>query len=94
MNQLIPRGSDVVVAYMSICPFCVLIVVGINNIKTSRLIKVERYRFLLQALLRILPKSSIIACELFKRTDIDDQDVKGSNEALLDLVEKMNENLG
>lgn len=69
--------------------------VGTNNLKkTLKPIEVERYRLLMQALLRISPTSRILACELFKRKDIDDRYVEESNGALLDLVKKTNENLG
>lgn len=72
-----------------------VIMVGTNNLKKAlRPVEVERYRLLIQALLRISPTSKIIACKLFKRKDIDDRYVEESNGALLDLVKEMNENLG
>jgi lysophospholipase L1-like esterase len=73
-----------------------VVMIGTNNLrKTHHLLPVEvqRYRLLLQALLRISPKSQIVACALFKRKDVGDQYVEESNELLRDLVNDVDMNL-
>jgi lysophospholipase L1-like esterase len=72
-----------------------VVMVETNNLKKAlKPAEVERYRLLIQTLLRISPTSKILACELFKRKDLDDRYVEESNEALRSLVKEMNGNLG
>lgn len=72
-----------------------VIMVGSNNLKKAlRPVELERYRLLIQTLLRISPTSKVLACQLFKRTGIDDGYVEESNKALLLLFKTMNEKLG
>jgi lysophospholipase L1-like esterase len=68
-----------------------VVMVGTNNLKKAlKGVEVERYRLLLQALLRIAPKSRVFVCGVFRRKDIDDQFVESSNEMLRGLVDEMN----
>lgn len=72
-----------------------VVMIGTNNLKKAlKKVEVERYRLLLQALLRISPRSRILCCEIFKRKDIDDCHVEESNRAIRGVIEEMNGNLG
>lgn len=72
-----------------------VLMIGSNNLKKSlKKADVEKYRLLVQALLRIAPTSKVLACELFKRKDIDDAFVDESNRLLRELIMEMNANLG
>jgi lysophospholipase L1-like esterase len=72
-----------------------VVMIGTNNLKKAlKKVEVERYRLLLQALLRISPTSRILCCEIFKRKDIVDYHVKESNRAIRGVLEEMNGNLG
>jgi len=74
-----------------------VVMIGTNNLRKTRpLSEVEgqRYRLLLRALLRIAPRSQILACEVFRRKDVDDEFVEKSNELLRGVVEEVDRNLG
>lgn len=72
-----------------------VLMIGSNNLKKAlKKAEVEKYRLLVQALLRIAPMSKVLACELFKRKDIDDAFVDESNRLLRELIREMNANLG
>jgi lysophospholipase L1-like esterase len=72
-----------------------VVMIGTNNLKkTLKKVEVERYRLLLQALLRISPTSRILCCEIFKRKDIQDCYVEESNRSIQGVIEQMNQNLG
>jgi len=65
-----------------------------NNLKKAlKRAEIEKYRLLLQALLRTSPNSKILACELFKRKDIDDGFVDESNRSLSEVISEVNGNL-
>jgi len=72
-----------------------VVMIGTNNLKkTLKKVEVERYRLLLQSLLRISPTSRILCCEIFKRKDIQDCYVEESNRSIQGVIEEMNQNLG
>jgi len=72
-----------------------VVMIGTNNLKKAlKKVEVERYRLLLQALLRISQTSRILCCEIFKRKDIQDCYVEESNIAIRGVIEEMNGNLG
>ncbi|KAF9100508.1 hypothetical protein BGX27_000356 [Mortierella sp. AM989] len=73
-----------------------VVMVGTNNLRKKGLrpSDIALYRLLLQALLRIEPKSKILACEIFKRKDIEDRYVDEANGALKAMITEMNTNLG
>lgn len=72
-----------------------VVMIGTNNLKKAlKKVELERYRLLLQALLRISPTSRILCCEIFKRKDIEECYVEESNRSIRDVVEEMNQNLG
>ncbi|KAG0365679.1 hypothetical protein BGX24_004006 [Mortierella sp. AD032] len=73
-----------------------VIMVGTNNLRKKgfRPADVALYRLLLQALLRVAPDSKVIACEMFRRKDIEDRYVEEANNMVKDMVDEMNINLG
>jgi hypothetical protein len=72
-----------------------VVMVGTNNLKKAlKPNEIELYRLLLQALLKMSLTSKIITCEIFKRKNIDDVHVDGSNRLLQGVVKEMNNCLG
>jgi hypothetical protein len=78
-----------------------VVIIGSNDLTKIGKIKkallpseVERYRLLLQALLRTSATSQIIACALFQRSDVANEDVLESNRLLHSLTLTMNTNFG
>ncbi|KAF8932984.1 hypothetical protein BGZ47_011082 [Haplosporangium gracile] len=73
-----------------------VVMVGTNNLRKKgfRPTDVALYRLLLQALLRVAPGSKVLACEIFKRKDIEDRYVDKANEMVKGMIEEMNGYLG
>ncbi|KAF9572597.1 hypothetical protein EC968_009669 [Mortierella alpina] len=73
-----------------------VVMVGTNNLRKKGLRQpdVPLYRLLLQALLRIAPRSKALVCEIFKRKDIEDRHVDEANDMIKSMVKEMNSNLG
>ncbi|KAL5426942.1 hypothetical protein PMIN04_001664 [Paraphaeosphaeria minitans] len=71
-----------------------VIVSGTNNLppkKPFRAAEAEAYRLLLQACVRIAPKSKVIACDMFYRKDIPDAILDESNAMLKTVVQETNQ---
>ncbi|KAF9129365.1 hypothetical protein BGX30_013979 [Mortierella sp. GBA39] len=73
-----------------------VVMVGTNNLRKKgfRPTDVALYRLLLQALLRIAPGSKVLACELFRRKDIEDRYVDEANRMVKEMIKAMNDTLG
>lgn len=70
---------------------------GTNNLHAKRPFReadVQSYRLLLEACLRIEPRSTVLACDMFYRKDILDEVVERSNELLKSVVEDVNKEIG
>ncbi|KAF9126123.1 hypothetical protein BGW39_006859 [Mortierella sp. 14UC] len=69
-----------------------VVMVGTNNLRKKgfRPADVALYRLLLQALLRVAPGSKVIACEMFRRKDIEDRYVDEANNMVKDMIDEMN----
>ena len=71
-----------------------IVEIGTNNLKKALNPKeIELYRLLIRTLLKMSPLSRIIACEIFKRKDIDDGHVDGSNRLVQGMVKELNDSL-
>ncbi|KAG0208413.1 hypothetical protein BGX28_000631 [Mortierella sp. GBA30] len=72
-----------------------VVMVGTNNLRKKGLrpSDVELYRLLLQVLLMIAPRSKVLACEIFRRKDIEDHCVDEANGMLKRMIDEMNVNL-
>ncbi|KAG0274107.1 hypothetical protein BGZ95_010101 [Linnemannia exigua] len=73
-----------------------VVMVGTNNLRKKgfRPADVALYRLLLQALLRVAPGSKVLACEMFRRKDVEDRYVDEANNMVKVMVDEMNVNLG
>ncbi|KAF9545120.1 hypothetical protein EC957_011275 [Mortierella hygrophila] len=73
-----------------------VVMVGTNNLRKKgfRPTDVALYRLLLQALLRIAPGSKVLACEVFRRKDIEDRYVDEANRMVKEMIKAMNDTLG
>ncbi|OAQ32055.1 SGNH hydrolase [Linnemannia elongata AG-77] len=73
-----------------------IVMVGTNNLRKKgfRPADVALYRLLLQALLRIAPRSKVLACEMFRRKDIEDRYVDEANRMVKEMIKAMNDTLG
>ncbi|KUJ22128.1 SGNH hydrolase [Mollisia scopiformis] len=68
-----------------------IVMVGTNNLGKKTPLKVDKYRLLVQALLRISDR--VLCCEIFKRKDIEYSVVEESNRMLREMIGDVNTNL-
>ena len=69
----------------------IILASGTNNLHVKRGLRpadVESYRLLLQACLRIAPKCTVLACDMFYRKDVADRLVDAGNTMLREVVEE------
>lgn len=75
-----------------------VVMIGTNNFNGKKPLKIsdiEKYRLLLQALLRMSnTESKILCCEIFKRKDVKDELVEESNRMLRELIADINAYIG
>lgn len=73
-----------------------VVMVGTNNLSPKRGLRgdeIEKYGLLLQALLRIAPRSRVLCCEIFRRKDVAEGLVEESNALLREMIEVVNAGL-
>ncbi|KAG0072724.1 hypothetical protein BGZ89_003562 [Linnemannia elongata] len=72
-----------------------IVMVGTNNLRKKgfRPADVALYRLLLQALLRIAPRSKVLACEMFRGKDIKDRYADEANRMVKEMIKAMNDTL-
>lgn len=69
---------------------------GTNNLHPKRVFRdadVKSWKMLVEACLRIAPRSGVVACDMFYRMDVPDEVVDGSNELLKGVVDHVNREL-
>ena len=79
-------------------PKLYVIHIGTNNLRSNRgplrPFEVDNLRLILEAILASDPGTKILLCEIFRRQDIGDWQVKESNELYEEVVCKVNEEEG